>query len=194
MGRLGFYFNQDNCIGCRTCQIACKDRNNLMPGELFRKVQTFETGAYPASGLYHYSGACNHCADAKCVKGCPTGAMYYAADGTVQHDDDKCIGCQYCSWNCPYGAPQFLEEYGIVKKCDSCKELRDGGDNPVCVDACPMRVLEFGDLDKLIEKHVAEKSTNNLSILPNSSITRPSLLIKPRQCAQDKYYFEKKEV
>lgn len=191
MGRQGFYFNMVRCIGCKTCQIACKDRNDQKIGVNFRLVKTFEIGVYPSPGIYHYSGACNHCADPKCVVGCPTGAMHIAEDGTVQHDKDKCIGCRYCIWNCPYGAPQFIPELGKVGKCDSCKDLRDKGENPVCVDACVMRALEWGDLDELKRKHAGEELVNDLPILPSSSITKPSLLINPKTSAKQKDYQEK---
>ncbi|MEL1135697.1 4Fe-4S dicluster domain-containing protein [Desulfitobacterium sp. THU1] len=183
MSRLGFYFDMERCIGCKTCQVACKDKNNLDIGILFRKVTSFETGVYPKPGTYHFSGTCNHCADSKCLKGCPTGALYYADDQTVQHDKNKCIGCRYCVWNCPYGVPQFIEESGTISKCDSCKDLRDKGENPACVDACIMRCLEFGDLDELAKKHNTSVLVQDLPILPSSSVTDPSLLIKPRNCA-----------
>ncbi len=187
---LGFYLDMTMCIGCRACQVACKDKNNLRVGILFRNVHNYETGAYPNSKLYHYSSACYHCTDAKCVKGCPTGAMHYAKDGTVQHDDELCIGCQYCVWNCPYEAPQYIDELNIVKKCDSCKDIRDAGENPACVDACPMRCLEFGDLDELRKKHGADLVTS-IPILPTSSSLKPSILIKPRSYALELDFVEK---
>ncbi|ACL20368.1 anaerobic dimethyl sulfoxide reductase subunit B (iron-sulfur subunit) [Desulfitobacterium sp. LBE] len=190
MANMGFYFNMSICIGCRTCQVACKDKNNLQPGTIFRQVRTFETGSFPKVGLYHYSATCNHCAEAKCVKGCPTGALHFADDGTVQHDKNKCIGCQYCTWNCPYSVPQFIEAAGIIGKCDSCKDLRDKGENPACVDACLMRCLEFGDLDELTADH-GPKLVRDLPILPTSSMTNPSLLITPRSHALDPNVQEK---
>ena len=183
----------ENCIGCKTCQVACKDKNDLRVGILFRKVLTFETGAFPRPGLYHFSGACYHCENPKCVEGCPTGAMHIAEDGTVQHDIEKCIGCRYCVWNCPYGAPQFIPELGKVSKCDSCKDLRDKGENPACVDACNMFAIEWGDIDELRSKHINEELVANLPILPSSSITNPSLLINPRTAAKLKDYREKEE-
>ncbi|WP_019850294.1 4Fe-4S dicluster domain-containing protein [Desulfitobacterium sp. PCE1] len=190
MGKKGFYFDMEACIGCRTCQIACKDKNNNDIGVLYRRVKNFETGVYPQPDAFNYSSSCNHCAEAKCVKGCPTGAMHYAEDGTVQHDKDKCIGCKYCIWNCPYGAPQFIEESGIVGKCDSCKGLRDSGENPACVDACIMRCLEFGDLDELKAKY-GDRFVQELPILPSAKLTNPSVLIKPKDCALDSNSREK---
>jgi len=184
MARLGFYFDMTKCTGCRSCQVACKDRNMLEIGKLFRKVHTYETGKFPNPGYYNYSAACNHCADAKCVTGCPSGAMHYDnTDNTVQHDFAKCIGCQYCVWNCPYGAPQYIDSLGKTRKCDACKGLRDAGENPVCVDACNMRVIEFGDLADLRAAHPGEELTDAIAIFPDPAITQPSILIRPRSYA-----------
>jgi anaerobic dimethyl sulfoxide reductase subunit B (iron-sulfur subunit) len=190
MGKLGFYYDNTLCAGCRACQVACKDRNDLKVGILYRAVRDFETGKFPNPGFYHYSGTCNHCAEPKCVKGCPTGAMHVAEDGTVQHDKDLCIGCRYCIWNCPYSVPQYLEEKNIVGKCDSCKDLRDQGEETVCVTACDMRALKFGDLDELTAKY-GSSLVKELPILPLANITEPSLLIKPRAAALVPYYVPK---
>lgn len=183
MGKLGFYFNQSSCSGCRACQTACKDRNDLQPGQLYRHVTTYQTGVYPHATMYHYSATCNHCEDPACVKACPTRAMHKAEDGTVQHDDDLCIGCRMCAMACPYNVPQYLEEKGVVGKCDACKPYRDAGLNPVCVDACNMRVLDFGDLDELREKYGSVNLVHDLPILPSSETTGPSTIIEPKTAA-----------
>lgn len=190
MGKLGFYFDMTACIGCRTCHIACKDRNDLDVGAIFRTVRNFETGTFPKPGSYNYSSSCNHCEEAKCMKNCPTGAMHKGDDGTVQHDPDLCIGCQYCIWNCPYGAPVYFEELGRVGKCDSCKTLREAGQNPACVDACPMRCLKFGDLDELTAQY-GNDLVKELPILVSQQITKPSILIKPKSSALDGNFREK---
>lgn len=188
MGQLGFYFDMAACIGCRTCQVACKDKNDLPIGVLFRTVTHYESGVYPNPRVYYYSGACNHCANPKCVEGCPAGAMYVAEDGTVQHNAEKCIGCRYCSWNCPYDAPKFNEELGHIQKCDSCKDLRDMGENPACVDACAMRALQWGDIDEMKKEFNVLDGVCDLPALPSSSITSPSLLIKPRNASLEKEF------
>lgn len=190
MSQYGFYFDMTKCVGCRTCQIACKDKNRLDVGTLFRNVRTFETGVYPQPGIYHLSATCNHCADPKCVEGCPTQAMHKLDNGIVAHDPDKCIGCRYCTWNCPYEVPQYVKELGIVRKCDMCMDLVAKGQNPACVDACMMRCIEFGDLEELKAKHGAE-SVRELPILPPASITNPSTLIKPRSNARSESYMER---
>lgn len=190
MSQYGFYFDMSKCVGCRTCQIACKDKNRLDVGTLFRNVRTFETGVYPHPGIFHLSATCNHCANPKCVEGCPTQAMHKLDNGIVAHDADKCIGCRYCTWNCPYEVPQYVKELGIVRKCDMCMDLVAKGQNPACVDACMMRCLEFGELDDLIAKHGAE-SVRELPLLPSASITEPSTLIKPRSNARSESYVER---
>lgn len=188
MTQKGFYLDMTSCIGCKTCQIACKDKNDLKVGTIYRRVRTFELGVFPNPRFYHYSGTCNHCANPKCVEGCPTGAMHVAEDKTVQHNAERCIGCRYCTWNCPYAVPQYIEEIGKVGKCDGCKDLRDKGENPVCVDACVMRCIEWGDLEELKAKHAGEELTSDLPILPSSNTTKPSLLIRPKAVAKRKDY------
>lgn len=172
MGRLGFLFDQTRCIGCNACQMACKDRHNLEPGQYFRRADTIET----KDGWMHYSGACNHCADAACVKACPTGAMHVRPDGTVGHDAGKCIGCGTCVWACPYGAPSLSHKKGIAQKCDACEALRMQGKNPACVDACITHCLGFTDLDQIPDE-IREKAVRDLEFLPDSALTDPSVLI-----------------
>lgn len=169
------------CIGCKTCQIACKDKNDLKVGVLYRKVSSFEGGKFPKPWMYHLSMSCNHCAKPKCVENCPTGALYKRADGIVAQDIEKCIGCKYCIWSCPYGAPQYKEDQGKVGKCDMCADLLDKGENPACVDACVMRVIQYGELDELKQKY---QGTQDLAVLPESNITKPSVLINAKPVAE----------
>lgn len=184
---LGFYFNERACSGCRACQTACKDRNDLEVGQLFRHVRTFQTGTFPNATMYHYSATCNHCDSPACVANCPTGAMQKADDGTVQHDDELCIGCGSCANSCPYEVPVVFEDKKIAGKCDACKPFRDRGLNPVCVDACNMRALEFGDIDELRAKHEGDamvtELVSDLPILASSAETNPNTIINPKEAA-----------
>ncbi len=176
---LGFYVNMDRCIGCRTCQVACKDRHDIQEvGVRPRRVESYETGSYPDVGLYHLSMSCNHCEDPACVKGCPTGAMHKADDGTVVHDDTRCVLCKMCMTTCPYGAPQHDTVKDMIVKCDSCKDLRDAGKVPNCVAACPMRAIEFGDIDELRREH-GDNVRDELPTIASASYTHPNLLLKP---------------
>lgn len=185
---LGFYFNERACSGCRACQTACKDRNDLLVGQIYRQVTTYKIGTYPNATMYHYSATCNHCEKPACIANCPTGAMRKGDDGTVQHDDEACIGCEACVKSCPYQVPFLLTEKKIVGKCDACKPFRDRGLNPVCVDACNMRALEFGDLDELRAKHEGENAlvgelVKDLPCLPPSEETDPNTIINPKPAA-----------
>lgn len=175
MKRLGFLYDTTRCVGCKACQVACKEQNKLGTGDFFRRV---ETRPEDNSGrLMHFSGACNHCEHPACTAVCPTGAMYVAEDGTVQHDDERCVGCGRCVHHCPYGAPSLNKVTGYAQKCDACASLRSTGQAPVCVAACPTRALQFGPLESFQqEAHIAPSDA--LSFLPSVSLTSPSLLLR----------------
>lgn len=178
----GFYFNQAACVGCRTCQMACKDKNDLNVGYVLRRVSSYEVGEFPTPGTYHYSGACNHCQSPACVDVCPAGATYVnAEDGTIQHDASKCIGCGYCVSACPYGHPVIDEELNIARRCDGCIELRAAGEQPACVSACPMRALEFGPIEELRAAH--PDGVAQIAVLPDMTITNPSIVIDAKAIA-----------
>ncbi len=183
----GFHIDQQNCIGCFTCQIACKDKNNLAADLRWRKVHEFhggttleENGVYRSSVYSNWlSLACNHCEKPKCVENCPTGAMHKRAeDGIVLVDQDKCIGCGYCVWSCPYEVPQVHEK--TATKCNFCVDLQAQGKNPACVDACIMRVLHFGPIEELRQKY---GKISEVKGLPSADITKPSLVITPHRDA-----------
>jgi len=122
-----------------------------------------------------------HCQDPACVAVCPTTAISKDENGVVTIDADKCIGCRYCEWACPYGAPQFNEAAGVMTKCNFCQDLVAQGQNPACVDACPMRALEFGELGDL---QAAHGTLNAIEPLPSGDYTNPSLVITPHKDAE----------
>ncbi|MGA3217313.1 MAG: 4Fe-4S dicluster domain-containing protein, partial [Acidimicrobiales bacterium] len=113
--QLGFFLDQNYCTGCKTCQISCKDKNDLPIGVIWRRVAEWAGGStveydgvfQTTAFAYYTSISCNHCADPICVKVCPTTAIHKGEDGIVSIDDDLCVGCRLCEWACPYGAPQF---------------------------------------------------------------------------------------
>ncbi len=191
--QLAFYFDQSACTGCKACQIACKDKNDLPVGISWRHVLFYGGGSWnnhPTRGdlvvqngifAYALSKACMHCENPACVKACPAGAMTKRADGVVLVNSDICIGCRYCEWACPYGAPQFNEKKGVMTKCTFCEDLLAQGQNPACVDACPMRALEVGELSELRAKY---GSDNAIEPLPPAGITAPALVMTPHKHAQ----------
>lgn len=191
--QLGFHLDASGCAGCKACAIACKDRSNLPVGTNWRKVYEYGGGEWVADSnhkdllipsnlfMYSVSVACMHCQNPICAEVCPASAISKRDDGIVLIDQNKCIGCRYCEWACPYGAPQFNEEKGYMTKCDFCQDLQAKGQNPVCVDSCPMRALEVGELSELQAQY------GNLSAiepLPSADLTSPSLVITPHKHAQ----------
>lgn len=186
---LGFFFDQTACNGCKACQIACKDKHDLPVGVTWRRVVEYSGGTWASSGethtpnvfAYYTSISCNHCENAVCMQVCPTTAMTRREDGTVFVDQDKCVGCRYCEWACPYSAPQFNPETNHMSKCDLCADYRASGQDPACVAACPTRALDWGDIDELRAEHGAE---NGIAPLPDPSVTRPNLVIAPHRDAQ----------
>ena len=153
IARWGMVIDVNRCVGCQTCTIACKHANDTPPGVQWRQVLDVERGSFPDVERLFMVVGCQHCAEPPCVPVCPTGASYKRPDnGVVLVDYDKCIGCKYCSWVCPYGALQFDPQKGVMGKCDLCADYIDQGKNPSCVDACPMRALDVGDYDALIEQ------------------------------------------
>lgn len=187
--QLAFYFEQKHCVGCNTCQIACKDKNNLEIGQQFRKVYEIAGGDYIEKGsviipkIYAFwlSISCNHCINPICVKNCPTGAMQKESEeGIVYVDQEKCIGCLRCVKSCPYEAPQYNLTNEKVGKCDFCRDLLAVGKQPVCVSACPMRALDYGPLDILQQKYGYINETKGM---PKADITEPALVITPHNDA-----------
>ncbi len=183
MTQPAFYFDSSSCSGCKACQAACKDKHNLPVGLLWRRVYEVTGGGWIRSGeawtpdvfAYNLSISCNHCETPICIEVCPTQAMHKRLDGIVAVDQSKCVGCQYCSWACPYDAPQYDRAHGYMTKCDFCSDNLAVGLPPACVAGCPMRALD-----------VREKEDISASVkpLPAESLTRPALIVKPHQAAQ----------
>lgn len=160
-------FDISKCTGCRGCQLACKQWNQL------RAKQTRMTGTYQnppdlqpntylimrfqevedSKGLrwYYRHQACMHCSDAACVKVCPSGALYYSAFNTVGLSHEKCIACKECVSACPFDIPRFDERTDKIYKCDMCESRIANNLEPACVKACPTGALKWGDKDRLVK-------------------------------------------
>src|SRR5258708_1874409 len=132
------------CIGCRCCEVACKEQNKNSADLHWRRVGEIEGGVYPLTQRLHLSMGCNHCLDPSCLTGCPVNAYHKdSATGLVLHSAEACIGCQYCIWNCAYGVPQYNSARGVVGKCDMCYGRLELGQAPACVAACPQRAIRI---------------------------------------------------
>lgn len=138
-----FHFDMTRCIGCRCCEVACNEQNNNPTGVHWRRVGELEGGSYPRVTRLHVSMACNHCLEPSCLEGCPVDAYTKLDNGIVDHSAEACIGCQYCTWNCPYGVPQFNPERRVVTKCNLCADRLGEGQLPACVNACPTEAIQI---------------------------------------------------
>ena len=168
MTQLALVIDLNVCVGCQACVTNCKEWNHggeagpltdINPygddprGVFFNRVQTYEIGDYPNTETLHFPKSCLHCEEPPCVPVCPTGASYKRPrDGVVLVDYDKCIGCKYCSWACPYGAREIDEKQRVMKKCTLCIDriedtsLTAEERRPACVRACPTGARLFGDI------------------------------------------------
>ena len=189
----GFYFNAARCTGCRSCVLACKDYHNLSDGVAFRQVYELVGGGWTQVDggswvqdclLFHVSVACNHCNSPACTAVCPTGAMHKdEGTGFVLVDTMRCIGCGYCAFSCPYHVPSVDEALGHSVKCDGCHDRVDAGKAPVCVEACPLRALDFGPVEDLFERY---GTIADLPPLPSSTVTIPNLVVRPPRCLEER--------
>lgn len=170
----GFHFTADNCIGCHACEAACSEKNDLPAHIAFRSVGYVEGGTYPNFTRMNISMACNHCDDPVCLKGCPTRAYTKHPEyGAVLQDPDICFGCGYCTWVCPYNAPQLDVVAGHVQKCNMCVDRLEVGLKPACVSACLGNALDFGVIENTPERR--EQAEIAIPGFPDPSITQPNI-------------------
>ena len=170
----GFFFTADNCIGCHACESACAEKNETPAHLAFRSVGYVEGGSYPDYKRMNISMACNHCDDPVCLKGCPTRAYTKHAEyGAVLQDPETCFGCGYCTWVCPYNAPQLDPVKGQVSKCNMCVDRLEVGLKPACVSACVGNALDFGVIENTPENR--EQCKTSIPGFPDPSITQPNV-------------------
>ena len=156
-----FHFDMTKCIGCKCCIVACNEQNGNPADINWRRVGEIEGGWYPDTQRFYLSMGCNHCLEPTCLIGCPVDA--YTKDsvtGIVRHSADTCIGCQYCTWNCSYGVPQYNSERGVVGKCDMCYDRMTEGREPACVNACPEGAIQIEIVNSLKWKEEYASSAN----------------------------------
>jgi len=178
-----FFFNADNCIACHACEAACSEKNDNPAHIAFRSVGFVEGGSYPAYQRLNISMACNHCDDPVCLKGCPTRAYTkFAEYGAVLQDPDICFGCGYCTWVCPYNAPQLDPVEGRVSKCNMCVDRLEVGLKPACVSACLGKALDFGVVENIPEGRSQAKS--EIPGFPRSDITHPNIRFQQTRTTQ----------
>ncbi|MDP2370950.1 DmsC/YnfH family molybdoenzyme membrane anchor subunit [Rhodoferax sp.] len=170
----GFFFTADNCIGCHACEAACSEKNENPAHLAFRSVGYVEGGSFPDYKRMNISMACNHCDDPVCLKGCPTRAYTKHVEyGAVLQDPDTCFGCGYCTWVCPYNAPQLDPVKGQVSKCNMCVDRLEVGLKPACVAACVGNALDFGVIENVPGGR--EQARVEIPGFPSPEITQPNI-------------------
>ena len=205
--KLGLVIDLDICVGCHACATACKEWNTSgfagpLPdfnpygaepwGVWFNRVHSFEEGDGEGARTVYFPKSCLHCEEPACVTVCPTGASYKRPeDGIVLVNEDICIGCKLCSWACPYGAREFDQDAGVMKKCTLCidriynENMPEEDRLPACVMVCPVSARHFGDLgdpDSDVSQMVA--SRRGADLLPELGYRPVNKYLPPRPARQ----------
>ncbi|MCW8084780.1 4Fe-4S dicluster domain-containing protein [Sabulicella glaciei] len=173
----GFFTDTTLCIGCKACEVACKEWNGLpADGDMRLSGHSYDnTGALGAETWRHvgfverlddrpgemkpfqsnwimFSDVCKHCDPAPCLEACPTGALFRTEFDTVVVQQDICNGCAYCVPACPFGVVEISKADGKAHKCTLCHDRMKGGMEPACAKACPTDSIQFGALEDLIPR------------------------------------------
>lgn len=166
--------DSEKCMNCKACVIACQQRNHVPYGISRNWVHETANSNAPAGAKFQ-PGACMHCDDPSCVRACPTGATWKAADGAVEIDRSRCIGCGSCIEACPYHARFRHPLTGTADKCDYCRASTPG-ETPACVAVCPVHCRIFGDADdpsSEVAKVLASRKA--VHVVPLDSGAKPTL-------------------
>ena len=150
--RLGLVIDQERCIGCETCTVACTLENKAAAPWIRVTTQgaarkDTPAGEFPILQMHFLPELCNHCEYPPCVSSCPQDAIQKRQDGPVVLDQEKCDGCRVCLEACPYAALSFDEDRGKAEKCHLCFHRIDQGLQPFCVICCEGQAMHFGDLN-----------------------------------------------
>lgn len=203
MAQMAFYFDQNRCMGCHACVVACKDWNDVQPGQArWRRLTTKENGTFPNVSVFNTVLSCNHCANPACTAACPVGAIYKREeDGIVIVNRDLCQDIRACAVACPFGAPQFGDDESEpvpeaswavdhpMQKCTFCWDRLADGLVPSCVGACPQRAIDFGTAAEIAAKYptavrtvtgFADSTKDSNGNTLESGDTVPSIFFKPK--------------
>jgi len=186
-----FVIDLTSCVGCYSCQIACKDEhcgNDWMPyakpqpetGQFWLKMREWERGKSPQLKVAYVPVPCMHCADAPCAAACTPKAINTRADGLVVIDPAKCTGCQLCITACPYGAIYYNAGLQLAQKCTGCAHIVDGTTSvktPRCVDNCPTDAIWFGEESEITTK-IASGGQPKVEVLPPNFGKAPKVRVQ----------------
>jgi len=173
--------DENLCIGCQGCSVACRHTNDVPRGSYRLQVRVDTKGKFPNLKMDFLRHSCVMCEDSPCVGVCPTGASFKTDEGITLVDGRLCVGCKYCMIACPYDARYLNPVTKVVDKCTFCFEERVGvGMQPACVSVCPTDALVFGRED---DPQIVEALARNSVEYPKAHLnTKPLLaMVKNRR-------------
>ena len=173
--RYGFVIDQNRCIGCHACTVACKEEHNIAVGVNRTWVKYIEKGHYPDTRRHFAVLRCNHCDDAPCIEICPTVALFRRSDGIVDFDHERCIGCKSCMQACPYDALYIDPDRNTAAKCNFDASRIEMGYKPACEVVCPTQAILSGDLDDAASEVSRRIAVEKVSVRKAEKGTKPKL-------------------
>ncbi len=173
--RYGFVIDQNRCIGCHGCTVACKEEHNVPVGVFRTWVKYIEKGSFPDTTRHFGVMRCNHCESAPCVEICPTRSLFHRSDGIVDFDSARCIGCKSCMQACPYDALYIDPNTNTAAKCNFCAHRVEMSLEPACVIVCPTQAIIAGDLDEPKSKISRIVATQRVAVRKPQKGTEPKL-------------------
>ena len=181
---MGLVIDQERCIGCEACTVACKNENQ--GGSGFIRVvkqqagrRDLPAGTFPDLRMTFLPLVCNHCERAPCTAACPVEAIAARKDGVVVLDRDACDGCRACVEVCPYGAIAFDEKNAVAEKCNLCVHRIESGLAPFCAVCCEGQAIFFGDLNDPGNAAGRLARSGNTFVLKPEEGTGPSVRYLP---------------
>lgn len=175
-------YDENLCIGCQACSVACRMENDVPDGYYRVQVHMQTLGTFPNLGMQYERLSCMMCENPPCVSVCPTHASFQSKDGLVHIDERACITCKYCILACPYHARFVNPLKNVVEKCNFCYESRVSKElSPACVSICPSEALTFGDM-RHKETLVHQKSRKEVLVFPKAHLgTKPKVAFIPNR-------------